>query len=440
MLPRVGSATAECVGNNNVVGIDGAATEASARRRGRLGGHADFRKLWVGQTISLFGSLIGRFALPLVAIQTLQAGPFAVAALGAAGVAPGLLFGLFAGVWVDRLRRRPILIGADVGRALLYGSIPLAAVLGLLRIEWLLVVAFLGSLLTLSFDLAHRAYLPSLVGRENLVEGNSKLEASGSVAEVAGFGLAGILVQALTAPIAILIDALSFVASAASIGLIRAREGDNRAATAVDAAGGASGALREIAEGLRLLRADPVLRAIAGANGADLLFIHLFVAVLMLFLVEELRLPPALIGIIFGVGGVSAFFGALLAERLTARWGLGRTMIGAFLAYRLMTFFVAVAGGPVALAATLLIMSQSGDAAHTVYRINQVSLLQKVVPDHLLGRVNASIAVVEQAAMVIGLLLGGWLGETIGLRPTIIIGITGALLATLWLAKVRNVK
>src|SRR4051794_9678904 len=181
---------------------------------GGLWRHADFLKLWTGQTVSLFGSLIGRFALPFVAIYTLNATPFQVAVIGAAGVAPGLLLGLLAGGWGDRLRRPPILIAADIGRALVLGSGPLARATGGLSIAQLLVVAALISALAIFFDVAYRSYLPALIGREELVEGNSKLAATESVAEVAGFGLAGVLVQALGAPLAVLVDALSFVASA----------------------------------------------------------------------------------------------------------------------------------------------------------------------------------------------------------------------------------
>src|SRR5215213_3375146 len=191
---------------------------------GGLWRHADFLKLWTGQTVSLFGSLIGRFALPFVAIYTLNATPFQVAVFGTAGVAPGLLLGLLAGVWVDRLRRRPILIAADIGRALVLGSVPLTWIAGALSIAQLIIVAALISALTICFDVAYRSYLPALIGRDELVEGNSKLAATDSVAEVAGFGLAGILVQVLGAPLAVLLDAFSFVGSAVSLALIRKPE------------------------------------------------------------------------------------------------------------------------------------------------------------------------------------------------------------------------
>src|SRR5438093_5593531 len=184
----------------------------------------DFLKLWVGQTISLAGSMVGGFALPLVAVLTLEASPLQLGLLRVADILPAIVVGLFAGVWVDRLPRRPIMVAVDLGRALLLATIPAAALLGGLRIEQLYAVAVLVGMLTLLFDVARRSYLPTLVGRAALVEGNARISASGSVVEVAGFGVAGALVQLLTAPLAILVDAVSFVASAVSLLLIRRPE------------------------------------------------------------------------------------------------------------------------------------------------------------------------------------------------------------------------
>ncbi len=404
----------------------------------RLGGlwrHPDFLKLWAGQTISLFGSLITRFALPLIAALALEATPFQVALLAAAEVAPALLFGLVAGVWVDRLRRRPILIAADVGRALLLATVPLAAWLGVLGIGQLYVVALLTSLLSLFFEVAYRAYLPSLVRREQLIEGNSKLEASGSVAEVAGLGLAGALVQGLTAPFALVVDAATFVVSALSLWSIRAGERTPAGGGEGPGVPGAEpgNAWREIRQGLAVIRGDRTLRAVTAATGTEQLFIHIFVATLTLFLVRELRLPPVVLGALFAIGGVSAFFGATLAEPVARRWGVGRALLGGFLVYRLMTLLIPLAGGPPPLAIGLLALSQCGDAANTIHGISRVSLLQAIVPERLQGRVNATIRTAEQAAMLIGLLIGGALGERIGLRPTLLVGALGALPAGLWL-------
>ncbi len=406
----------------------------STLSRSRLTGlwrNQDFLKLWAGQTVSVFGSLITGFALPLVAILTLNATPFQVALLGAAELAPGMLVGLFAGAWVDRLRRRPLLIGADLGRALLLGSVPLAAVLGTLTIGHLYVVALLVSVLTVLFDVAYVSYLPSLVRREQLVEGNSKLEASNSVAEVAGFGIAGVLVQALTAPIAILVDALTFLVSALSVGLIRAPEqAPKREASQSEAP---ANVLREIAQGLRLVWSDRVLRGIAGANTTREFFAHVFVAVLILFLVETLGLEPAVFGFVFALGGISAFVGALYVERATRRWGVGPVMLGSFAISAGSALFMPLAFGPAPVIIGILAATQVFDATGMAYEVNKVTLTQGLTPPRLLGRVNASMRVLEQCATLIGLLVGGVLGQTIGLRPTVFVGVLGMLLGLPWL-------
>src|SRR5262249_23335746 len=198
---------------------------AAARPRfGGLWSHHDFMRLWAGQTVSQLGSTVTREALPYTAILALGATPIQMGLLGAAGAAPLLLLGLLAGVWVDRLRRRPVMIAADLGRAVLLLSVPGAYLLGLLRIEQLYVVAALVGVLSVFFDVAYQAFLPSLVQREQIFEGNSKLGMSGSVAEIAGPPLGGTLVQLVGGPVTILLDALSFVFSARSLLRIRAPE------------------------------------------------------------------------------------------------------------------------------------------------------------------------------------------------------------------------
>ena len=401
---------------------------ASTARRSDLWQHPDFLKLWTGQTISLFGSLIGRFALPLVAIYSLNASPLQVATLGAANVAPGLLLGLFAGVWVDRLRRRPLLIAADLGRALALATVPVAFWLGALGMAQLYLVAIITSALSILFEVAYRSYLPSLVTREQLVEGNSKLAATDAVAEMSGVGIAGVLVQALGAPIGVLVDACSFVASALAIGLIRTPERPADPAEDADA----PSALREIGEGLRAIWRDPTLRAVVGAGTTDILFIHFFVAVLMLFFVRELGLSPAAIGFIIAIGGVSSFLGALIADRTIRRWGLGRSFIGSFLAYRVATYAIPFAAGPYPVVVAVLSASQVLDAAATVQQIAQNSLIQTGAPERLLGRVNATFQTLQQGGILLGFLIGGLLGEAIGLRPTMLIGMTASLLSLLW--------
>ena len=220
--------------------------------------HADFLRLWAGQTISVFGSMIGGTALSFTAILFLQATPFQLGVLSAMQIVPALLAGLFAGAWVDRLRRRPLLIGADIGRALVLASLPLSALLGMLHIGQVYGVALLVSILTIIFDVSYQAYLPALVGKDELVEGNSKLSASAAVAEFGGFSIAGWLVQALTAPFAILIDAVSFGVSAITLGLIRSREAEVIPAEHPDM-------FSEIGDGLQAVRQNALLRAMAAA-------------------------------------------------------------------------------------------------------------------------------------------------------------------------------
>jgi hypothetical protein len=263
------------------------------------------------QTISVFGTLVTTFALPVTAILLLKATPLQFTLLSAAKYAPGLLVSFFAGAWVDRLRRRPILVAADLRRAVLLGSIPAAALL--------------VSVLADFFDVAYLSYLPTLVRREELLEGTSKLQASASIAEVAGFGLGGVLVQALTAPVAILIDAISFVVSAASVAVIRRAE--STPAPSEDQ----PNACRKIGQGTRLLLGNPILRASPGASGTFIFFRNMAGVVLMLFFLHELALPPVILGPFFALCGVSAFAGALLEDQLTRRWGVGRTLLSGLL-------------------------------------------------------------------------------------------------------------
>lgn len=398
---------------------------------------ADFRKLWVGQTVSVFGSLITRVALPLLAILTLDATPLQVALLQIADGAPPLLAGPLVGVWADRLRRRPLLIAADVGRALLLGSIPVAAWLQWLSMPLLYLVACCASLLTVLFEVAYQAYLPTLAPREALVEGNSKLVASASVAEFAGFGLSGLLVQTLTAPFAILLDALTFLASAATLGLIRKPE-----QAPSHPPGTVRSARLELRAGVGVVGRDRLLRPLALAAVADLFFTHVWVAVLMLFLVRTLQLQPGPIGIVFGVGGLASLGGALATRSVARRLGSGGAMLGGLLVYRLGAFLVALATGPASLILLLLAGQQATDGAYTVFHITRLSLIQRLVPDQLLGRVSATFHVLERGAMLAGLFTGGLLGNWLGPRATLFVGAIGALsgVAILYRSPVRRLR
>jgi MFS family permease len=398
--------------------------------------HADFMRLWSGQTISVFGSMIGGAALDFTAILVLGATPVQLGVLNAMRLVPGLLAGLFAGAWVDRLHRRPLLIGADVGRALVLSTLPLAALLGALHIAQLYVVALLVSLLTVFFDVAYQAYLPALVGKHELLEGNSKLSASAAVAEFGGFSVAGGLVQALTAPMAILIDAASFVVSAATLGMIRTPEAAPHAAAAcVPAAQAAESNLaalgNEIGEGLKTVWGHPLLRASAAVELLHNLGGGVFAALVVLYMSRGLGFNPAVLTPIWAVGGVASFFGAALAPRLSQRWGAGPAMAAGLGVAGLSGLFIPLASGATLLSAAFLAIAQLGDGFFTVYQINIVSLWQIITHERLLGRVNATMKFIALAATLAGSLLGGGLGETLGLRPTLAGAVACTLLAAL---------
>lgn len=408
----------------------------ASRARAGLFASPDFMKLWAAQTVSLLGSSITGLALPLAAALALSAGPAEMGALSAAGTLPFLLIGLFAGVWVDRLRRRPILIAADVARAVLLLTIPLAALAGVLRIELLYAVAFLCGICTVFFDVAYQSYLPALVSRQALVEGNSKLEVSRSAVHLAGPGLAGGLITLVTAPVAIVVDALSFALSALFLGAIRTPE-----PPPVPSAGRPS-VWREIGEGLRLVLGSPILRPIAACTATSNFFSSFFFAGFILYLTRDLGLDPAALGLVFGLGSAGFIAGAALAER-SARWlGFGPALIAAtvLVGAGALVHIVDVgpAGPPGSAAFWLVIGIQMlgqllASVALPVYNINQVSLRQAITPDRLMGRMNATTRFLVWGTMPLGALAGGAVAEWIGLVPALQAGALGSLLAAFWI-------
>ncbi len=379
--------------------------------------------------------MVGGTAMSFTAILFLQATPFQMGILNAMQLVPAVLAGLFAGAWVDRLRRRPLLIGADVGRALVLATIPLSAWLGMLHIGQVYAVALVVSILTIIFNVAYQSYLPRLVGKGDLLEGNSKLAASAAVAEFGGFSIGGWLVQALTAPMAILIDAGSFVVSAVTLGLIRKRE------PSAEAVAGRH-MLEEIGEGLRMVLRHPLLRASSTAILIHGLSGGVYGALVVLYMNRGLGFDPGILGMIWAVGGVSSFLGAALAPRLTLRLGFGPAMFVGLGLFGLAECLIPLASGATLISAALLLGQQLGDGFYIVYDINQVSLRQGITPENLLGRVNATIQFVELGATLIGSLVGGLLGDLVGVRLILAVGAAGTLLAALPLAlsPVRKLK
>ena len=371
-----------------------------------------FVRLWSAATVSVFGSFITRMAIPLTAILVLGAGPADVAVLRSMELVAALLFGFVAGAWVDRLRRRPVMIWADLGRAVVLASVPVAALGGWLTLPHLYVVIAIAAVLTTFFDVADRAYLPTIVPREDLVRANGALTATSASMEFAAFGLSGFLVSLLTAPVAIALDAISFVVSAVFVGSIRTKEPPPPPVEDREPV------LHEIAEGIRVVNADAVLRGtVAGTMGLAAMW-GIFGTTWMLLATSVLGLDPAVIGVIAALGGFGSLAGALVSERIGGRYGLGRVMLVAllFAAVGNLLIPLAPAGAPV-LAIVLLIGQQLiGDTAVTVFDVTQTSVRQARVPHRQLGRVNATVRVFAVLAQLAGTIMGGIVGELVGIR------------------------
>ena len=383
----------------------------------------DFARFWAAETISAVGSQFTAVALPLLAVLDLGASPMAVGVLTAAAGLPHLIFGLFAGAWVDRLRRRPMMIAADLGRAVLLAIIPLAAWLGLLRIELLIAIAFCAETLTVFFDIAYQAYVPSLVPRAQLVEANSKLQASGSGAQVIGPALGGTLIRVLGAPFALLVDAVSFLASA--LFLLRIRRPEPASAPRLD-----SSMVQEMAQGLGAVWRDRRLRALALSSGVMNLGGYLFLAVYVLYLTRTLSLGPGAVGLVFAVGGVGALIGSVVAGPSRARWGIGATLMGSLVLFGVFGLTVPLAVAFPTFALPLILASELLQWVMVlVFTINAVSVRQAITPDRLLGRVNGTMRFVVWGMRPVGSLLGGYLGGRIGLQATLVVGAVGMLLA-----------
>jgi MFS family permease len=398
---------------------------------GGLWRHRDFLKLWSAETISQFGSQIDDLAFALVAILVLDASAFEVAVLGTVLFLPFILFTLPAGVWVDRWPRRPVLIVGDFGRAALYATVPIAYVADVLTLWQLYAVGFLVGVFQVFFDVAYMSYLPSLVARDQIIEGNSKLQISQSAAQISGPGLGGLLVAALTAPYAVLVDALSFVASGLFVLGIRKPEDPPERALAAD--GTKTTFWAEVKEGLRFVLGNPNLRAQAGCTGTSNFFFSAGFAVYLVFLVRELGLSPGLIGFVLSVGAVGSMIAAFTAMRLQRRFGIGPTTIAVVLVQG--PAFLAVAFAPEGNAALPVLMASQLVIGFMLvtYNIIQVSYRQAICPSRLQGRMNSAMRFIVWGTIPLGTLVGGALASWVGLREAIAIGAIGSGLSFLWI-------
>jgi MFS family permease len=391
--------------------------------------HADFLKLWTGQTISELGSVVTRTAVPLVALLVLGAGPTEMALLVVAGSLAILLVGFVAGAWVDRVRRRPLLIATDAIRSLLLLSIPIAYATGVLRMEQLYVVTFVEGCLGALFNAAYPAYVPSLIGVDRVVDGNSKLATSSSLAEIGGPGLAGALVQLVSAPFAILVDAVSFAVSAVSLLLIRTPEPARPARTTTTA-------IRfEIVEGLRLVRHDRILLPIALRSAVAHVAGSFYGVLYTIYLIDDLHLSPFLLGIVISAGGVGSLVGSLFAARAIRRFGLGPALIWTATGAAALGILTPLAQGPVLLATIMVFIPQLfGDGLQTIEGVAELSLIQGLSPDRLLGRVNATLEVLSHGiAYPIGALSAAAIAGVIGVRGGIALGWAGMAVSILFL-------
>ena len=395
-------------------------TSTTSARTASLWRHPDFLKLWAGQTVSQVGTQVSLLAIPLTAVVVLHASAFQAGLLGTFEFLPFILVGLPAGVWVDRMARRRVLIVADVGRAVALASIPVAAGVHGLHMAQLYAVGFVVGILTVFFDVAYQSYLPSLVDRAQIVEGNGRLEFTRATAEIAGPGFGGALVGLVTAPIAVAADAASYVLSVASLLLIR------RAETVEPRVQG-SRLRSELAEGVRYVVRHPLLRPIAICTATSNYFAHVGGAVLILYAVRQLGMGAGAIGLWFSLGSFGAPAGAALASRAARRFGAGHTILGTIAVCSAAWFLVPLA--PRAFPLPFLVASGVlGSLGSVMYNITQVSLRQSIAPHRIQGRMNATMRFIVWGTIPLGAFSGGLLGTTLGLHTTLWISAAGGML------------
>lgn len=387
--------------------------------------HADFLRLWTGQSLSQLGDQVTLLALPTVAIRMLGAGPAQIGLLSALAFVAYPTLGLVAGVWADRVRRRRLMIACDVGRMLVLATVPVAAFAGVLSMAQLFVVALLTGVCSVFFEISYQAYLPSLVDRSRLLEANARLEVTRSIALVAGPALTGVLIQGVRAAPAILADVASFLCSVLTLASIRRPEPRIERERSATFHG-------QMAEGVRVVLGNPLLRSIVACTATSNLAANMMLAVLLVFAYGPLRLGPAQVGAVFAAGSLGAVLGAFAARPFADLVGVGPALTASVFAGGLALFLVPAAGAGHALAvlaASMFVTSLSVP----VYNVNQVSLRQALVPHELQGRMNATARTVAWGTFPIGAALGGLLGARAGIVPTLVLAAVLGTAAGLWL-------
>ena len=387
----------------------------------------DFLKLWAGQTISEVGSRITREGVPLTAVMMLHASALEMGLLAALGGIATLLIAPFAGIIADRNRLRPILVASDLGRALVIAIIPIATFNGVLHLWTLFIVTALAGILSVFFDVSYQSLVPSLVSRDRILEANSKLSLSTGTAEAIGPALSGTLIQLFTAPIAMAIDAASFLVSAASILFIRKPETEKAPIEHAPS-------FHELTAGFRFVFSHPMLRPIALRSVNSSFFGGFFMALYVLYAVDNLKFTPFILGIVVSIGGISNFIGSSLIPRISRRWQPGTILIGATILQGFSTLLIPVAPGPGLAAIACMGGAQFlGDVSYPVYYVQELTIRQTLAPEHMLGRVNATMQLLFRGILPIGALAGGALAQSCGVRRTILVCALGFTLSSLWL-------
>jgi MFS family permease len=399
----------------------------SAIRNDQLWSHPDFMRLWSGRAVSQLGTQVSLVAIPLYAVLALDASPLEMGILGAAAGIPRLLFGFFAGAWVDRRPRKPIMVATNIGQAFAVASIPIAALLGATSFGLLLAVEVIVGLLSIFFQAAWVPYLPGLVGRALLPSANSKILASNSVAQVAGPSLAGALVGALGGPVTIAIDALSYLWSSIRLARIEHEEPPPRPQ------GDDHSLMRDIGHGVGVLVRSPMLRALAGSHATIVLAGWAFLAVYPLYMLNTLDLSARGVGFVYAAGGVGALLGSFVTTSLIRRFGTGQTIVWSAVLFGVFGLTIPMAVLAPDHALELVVFAEFAQwMMLVIFEITEGSLRQAVTPDHLLGRIAASNLVLVNGLQPIGAFAGGVLGQVFGVQEALLIGVAGMFCAGAW--------
>jgi len=395
-----------------------------------------YRRLWLATGASNFGTMLHGLALGFLAIELFEATPRDLAVLNASTLLPSVVLGFAAAGWVDRLPRRALMLAMDGARAVVVAWVPLAAWWGVLSLWQLYVVAALLGIMSFVFEAADHAILPAVVKKGELVEANSKLRAAEAVTEGVAFGSGGWLVQVFGAPLVLLADAVSYVASFFFLFGVKPRAGGEPSDEAVES----EPVWREVVAGLQLIASNPILLTLTGCSALLAFSFRVIGPVYLPFVYTELGFEPGVLGMVWAVGGGTSLLGALLCRRVTARLGAGPTMIGGAAFFGLSILVLPLAPGAGLVGIAVLVANQLGDGFEVLFDVNQKSARQTLTPGEMLGRVSGTVQVATAAAMLLGVAMGGLLGETLGVRPTLVFAGAMPLVAAAWmgLSRVRQ--